>query len=128
MAAEVELRVLSLLTLMATDAASLVLNTDDAAQSVTHRPLNVAANDVAVTAVFSEEHPNETEERGKGVIRRAMLTVGSSVSTSVKDRWIVSSEQWDTVRVQQDAGGLQVVFLQRVEDELRSGTKSASMV
>lgn len=128
MAAKVELRSVSLLTLMTSDATSLVLNTSDVAQSITHRPLGVAADDTSVTAVFSEDEPMESEERGKSVVRKAMIVVGPSVSVSVKDRWVVSSETWEAVRIQQDGGGLQVVFVQRQEDELRSGRKTARMI
>lgn len=119
---------MSLLTLMQTDAASLVLNTSDAAQSVTHRPLGVAANDVSVTGVFSEEEPAETNDRGQGTMRRATLTVGSGVSCNVRDRWSVGGVMWESVRLQVDGGGLQVVYLQRPQDELRSPQKTASIV
>lgn len=116
---------MSLLTLMASDAAALVLNTDDAAQSVIHRPLNNPSNDAAVVGVFCEDQPVQSMERGQGVTRKATLTVGSGVSLSERDRWQVNGEWWDAVTIQQDGGGLQVVHLQMRSDELRNGKLGA---
>lgn len=119
---------MSLLTLMQSDAASLVINTSDAGQSVTHRPLNVAASDASVTAVWHEDEPIESNERGVGILRRGTLTVGSSVTVTTRDRWQVNSEWWETTRWQTDGGGLQVVYVQQPRDEIRSGTRSATAV
>lgn len=96
--------------------------------AVTHRPLNDSANDASVTAIFQEMTPQESAERGKSVVRRGKVTVYSTVSLSVKDRWQISSEWWEAVSVRVLQGGISEVSVQRQEDELRSGRKTARMI
>lgn len=108
------------------DAAPDLFSTFGAA--VTHRPLGVAASDTSVTAIFHEITPNLMSARGQGVERRATLQVADSVSCSVKDRWQVNSEWWETETVEGASCGMRRMSLTRPQEELRSGMKSPSMI
>lgn len=108
------------------DAAPDLFDTFGAA--VTHRPLNVAANDASVTAIFHETIPRRMDDRGIGTERRATLQVADTVSVNVRDRWIISSVAWETESVEGAYGGMIRVAVVRQQDELRSGMKSPSII
>lgn len=119
---------MTLQELQTADAADVFLNTDDLAEAVLHRPLNVAADDETVDVIFHENDPQATSTRGIGVRRTAKLICSSSVSVSVKDRWQRNSEWWAATAVRGAESGMIEVSLVLIEDELRSGMRVASIV
>lgn len=94
---------------------------DEFGEALTRHPLGVAASAASVTATFQEMEPQEFNERGQGVRRRAKITTDLALSAlSVKDRWLRGSEAWETVSVT-NVGPFRIVEAQRSEDEVRSG-------
>lgn len=85
-------------------------------ESVTHWPLHVSANAASLTAIFDETpEPEVKYDRGKGVIRKGVLQVASSVTVNKKDAWIIENEQWETESLGRNDGGLRDVHLIRRE-------------
>lgn len=90
-------------------------------ESLTRYPLGVAANAVSVTAMFAEDSPSVTVERGIGTRRTATITVASGISVSVKDRWVRSGVTWAAKTIR-DTGSATEVKVELVSDEIRDGT------
>lgn len=85
-------------------------------EPVTHWPLHVPANAVPLTAIFDETpEPEVKYDRGKGVIRKGVLQVASSVAVSKKDAWIIKNDQWETESLGRNEGELRDVHLIRRE-------------
>lgn len=90
-------------------------------ESLTRYPLGVSANAVSVTAMFAEDMPSVTADRGLGTKRMATITVAAGVSVSVKDRWVRSGETWAAKTIR-DTGAATEVKVELVSDEIRDGT------
>lgn len=93
-------------------------------ETVTHRPLGVAANDASITAIFDEREPERDQRGGRQVIRKGMLLVASSVSANVADQWVIRTLVWETLAVGTAVAGLIEVTVTRTEDETRTGPRT----
>lgn len=88
-------------------------------ETVVHRRADgTTANE---TGMWDEHDPEPTMDRGKGVMRRGVLTLAESVSVSVSDRFTVQDQLWTVVSVQSPGSGFVDVRLQRMEDEATAG-------
>lgn len=117
---------MTLKTEMAADVSAVFLDTDEFASSVTHRPLGVSADDVAVTAIVELDfedgsglagasgEPHETQD-GERDVRYAAIEISTSVSHDYRDQWVISSEVWHAVRVLSRDDDMQRILLRRWE-------------
>lgn len=108
---------MTLKTEIAADTTAVFLDTDDFAETVTHRPADDSDNDTDVTVVFIEERRTDTKETNKGAkyVRNAVIWVASSVTVTKKDTWIHNSEKWQTVAEGRTQGGMKQVMVTRGE-------------
>lgn len=110
---------MTLKSLIESHATSVFLNTDHFAESVTHRPLGVTANDATVTAIVEWDEPSVETSHGREVRQSGKLSVADSVSCSVKDHWVVDSVTYQATSVRPAQGGLQIVTIQAHDIEAR---------
>lgn len=103
---------MTLKTQIASDA-SVFLDTDEFADSLTHYPLGVVASAATVTAVFIPAEPELHHERGKGIIIRGELHVASSLSVNDKDVWLINSSKYKTERIGDAEQGLRIIHVVR---------------
>ena len=98
---------------MQADATEVFLDlTEGFAESLTHRPLNNSANNVAVTGVFAEQEPSPRfDEQGDEVERTATIEIDDSVSVDMRDRWIRNSIIWAPSAISVAQGGMRRVEL-----------------
>lgn len=107
---------MSLSDLMTADVSSVFLNTEDFAEGVTHWPAGDSGIAATVTALFFEIPRIEVkEDRGKKIIRRAVIQIASSTTVAKKDVWFRNSERWETVTTGNVENGLLRVHLTRTE-------------
>lgn len=118
---------MSLHDLIEADTSGVFLNTNDFAESITHRPAGVSANDTARTVVFIEDSRVKIEDhpKGKRYVRNATIRIASSVTVTKKDEWIVNSETWQTVADGRDIDGMKQVLVTRTESVKTEGNAKA---
>lgn len=102
------------------DAATIFLNAEEFAESVTRHVAGVEnpATDVTATGDFFEDQSERQYETGDRIVRMATLQVAQSVTVADRDAWTVRSQRWDIVDGeygQRLEGGLRMIRLQRVE-------------
>lgn len=105
------------------DAQGVFLNTDEFADSITHRPLRNAANDHAVTAVVSYEDPQPEHDGGVGKLVRGKLEIAASVAVTDQDQWVIDGTVWQTSEngVGEAQAGMRRILIQRTSIERRTG-------
>lgn len=108
---------MSLSDLIDADVSGVILNTNDFAESITHRPADDSDNDTARTVVFIEDSrvPVVDHPKGKRYVRNATIRIASSVTVTKKDTWIRNSEKWQTVADGRVVNGLKQVLVTRTE-------------
>lgn len=96
---------------IAADVADVLLNTEEHAESVTHRPLGNAAADAAVTAVVQFDEPQIEHDRGRKVLQRGVLFVADSLALAETDRWRIRGKFYDIERIGVAEAGLVAVHV-----------------
>lgn len=103
---------------MAADVSAVLLNTDEIAESWTHRPLGVAANDTAVTVVPNEPDADRRTDHGRHVEHERVIYLASGVSCDTADQWLdADSVKYETLSVGHVEAGLRKLKLRRMDDE-----------
>ncbi len=105
---------------MVADVSSVLLNTDEMAESITlYADGDVSGIGTPVVGVFDETEPQRTIERGRDVIRRGSLGLADSVSVTTKAAWLIRGEVWQTMTSPASIEGLRTLQLQRNDIEER---------
>lgn len=118
---------LSLHDLIEADTSGVFLNTNDFAESITHRPAGNSDNDTPRTVVFIEDSRVKIEDhpKGKRYFRNATIRIASSVTVTKKDEWIRNSEKWQTVVDGRVIDGMKQVLVTRTEQIKTEGNAKA---
>lgn len=107
-----------------TDATTVFLNTSDFAQSITHRPLGIKADDATITAIVDlddetgmNQAPPVDSPFGTQIVRIGYIEVLSTVTVTCaeqeqwRDQFVIGGELWVAYRIMGRDG---ITGLQRV--------------
>lgn len=96
---------------------SLLLNSDDFAETVTRRPNGNTAGSEAQTAnVFFPDAETQIAG-GKSTTYDAQIQISSADSVTAADAYVIGSEVYSVVRIDKPVSGLRMVNLRRVEGD-----------
>ena len=115
---------MALSDLIAADASAVFLNTEDFAETVTHRPLGNDGDDVAVTAIVVWDKAGENGDGGKGTKLSGRLDVAGSLAVAETDQWVVGGVLYQTLSIGEPQGGLRMVMIQRTKIERRTKARN----
>lgn len=115
---------MTLADLITADVSTVFLNTSDFAESITHRPGGVSANDTAVTVVFIPDQGSTANRKddttGEARVSTATIHAATSLGIAAADQFVRNSEVWSVLTVGPDSGGMQKVAVQRVTEDRRA--------
>jgi hypothetical protein len=115
---------------MTADVSGVFLNTSDFAESITHRPGGVSANDTAVTVVFIPDEGTTANRKdsstGEARVSTATIHAATTLAVAAADQFVRNSEVWSVLAIGPDESGMQMIKIQRV-DEDRRNTRSRGM-
>ena len=108
------------------DVADVFLNTNEHAESVTHRPLGNASNDASVAALIWMDEPEIQNTNGRATVQRGYLDVSSTLSLNESDRWEIRGRWYDTETVSTpDTGMVRVAVVERRADTVTSAGRTS---
>ena len=115
---------MSLSSQMAAAVSGVFLDTDDFAESITHRPGGVAASDTSVAVVFDQgtgDGDNRKDSTtGEARISTATIYAATSLAVAAGDQFVRDSEVWAVTTVAPDESGMQRCTVQRVNEDRRN--------
>lgn len=103
-------------------------------ESITRWPLGVKADAETVTAIVElhdETQPGQLtggravrDENGEQVVRTGTLQLSDEQETDDRDRWVINSQRWNTVRELGRDAGMHTVLIERLE-KIRTAKRSS---
>lgn len=98
------------------DFVDLVLNTDEHAETVTHRPRDNSADDSAITALVTLQDQAESQDRGRQFEITGTVDVEAGTLTlDETDRWYVRGRWFSVVAINLQVAGKDRVHIKSVD-------------
>jgi len=115
---------MTLRELIASDVASVFLNTDEFAEQVIRYVGGDSGNRQAVSAIVEIEQPTFEKERGRGYQTKAMVMVDDAVTVATGDAFLIRNERYEVLAVKPVEHGAREVSCVRYASEAR-GVRTA---